>query len=61
MTDYSYDTNGRLTTVTSDRGTTAVRTARVLYGSTGNVSTVEQTGTAGSTAASSTATTAVAT
>ncbi|MEU1587182.1 RHS repeat-associated core domain-containing protein [Micromonospora sp. NPDC005710] len=43
VTDYSYDANGRLTTVTSSRGATAVRTATVLYGSNGYVSAVEQT------------------
>ncbi|MFE9191538.1 RHS repeat-associated core domain-containing protein [Micromonospora sp. NPDC007208] len=47
VTDYSYDAGGRLTTVTSDRGATAVRTAKVLYGSNGYVSTVEQTGAGG--------------
>ncbi|MEW1589340.1 RHS repeat-associated core domain-containing protein [Micromonospora vinacea] len=43
VTDYSYDASGRLTTVTADRGAAAVRTAKVLYGSNGYVSTVEQT------------------
>ncbi|WP_410809985.1 RHS repeat domain-containing protein [Micromonospora sp. 067-2] len=43
VTDYSYDASGRLTTVTSDRGATPVRSAKVSYGSNGYLSTVEQT------------------
>ncbi len=43
VTDYSYDGSGRLTTVTSNRGATGVRTAKVLYGSNGYLSAIEQT------------------
>ncbi|MEE6261867.1 RHS repeat-associated core domain-containing protein [Plantactinospora sonchi] len=43
VTDYTYDANGRLTTVTSDRGAAATRTATVRYGSNGFISKIEQT------------------
>ncbi|MER7588850.1 RHS repeat-associated core domain-containing protein [Micromonospora sp. NPDC127501] len=47
VTDYAYDGNGRLTTVVSDRGTQAVRTATVVYGSHGYISKIEQHGDGG--------------
>ncbi|MEW2426430.1 RHS repeat-associated core domain-containing protein [Micromonospora sp. NPDC047644] len=43
VTDYSYDGSGRLTTVTTNRGAAGVRTAKVLYGSNGYLSAIEQT------------------
>jgi RHS repeat-associated protein len=43
VTDYTYDANGRLTSVKSDRGATNARTATVLYGSNGYISKIEQT------------------
>ncbi|SNT49359.1 RHS repeat-associated core domain-containing protein [Asanoa hainanensis] len=42
VTDYSYDGSARLTSVKSDRGATAARTATVHYGSHGFISKIEQ-------------------
>ncbi|MEV4629627.1 RHS repeat-associated core domain-containing protein [Micromonospora sp. NPDC049523] len=43
VTDYSYDANGRLTSVKSDRGTSGARLATVHYAANGYISKIDQT------------------